>query len=123
MRYKKREINMERGDIIRNKASGNTFVVLGSVDGQIVAARMLHVCNPIEWEKIERDYIGWKVPPTLIDRADGVKGHYTIGRSKDGSVYEYWDAGRELWCSAGTVFDYEHANNLLIEWNVPTAVL
>jgi hypothetical protein len=93
------------------------------VDGHVVAARTVEVSNPGEWESIERNYIGWLVPPTLIDRADGVKGHYTIGRSKDGRVYEYWDASRDIWCSAGTVHDYETANDLLIKWNVSTARL
>jgi hypothetical protein len=115
--------SFERGDIIRNKGTGQSYVVIGTVDGHVVAARTVEVSNPMEWESIERNYVGWCVPPTLIDRADGVKGHYTIGRSKDGRTYEYWDAGRDLWCSAGTVFDYETANGLLIKWNVSTARL
>jgi len=66
-------------------------------------------------EQKPQNYIGWCVPPMLIDRADGVKGHYSIGRSKDGRTYEYWDASRDLWCAFGTVFDYETANGLLLK--------
>lgn len=113
----------ERGDIIRNKGTGQSYVVIGMDDGRVVAARTVDVSNMMEWDKVERNYIGWCVSPTLIDRADGVKGHYAIGRSKDGRTYEYWDAGRDLWCAAGTVFDYDTANDLLIKWNVPNARL
>ena len=42
--------------------------------------------------------------PTIIDRADGVKGHYCIGRLiKVGEPFwEYWNSGS--WCSAPTVY-------------------
>lgn len=42
--------------------------------------------------------------PTLVDRGDGVKGHYCIGRLvKPGEPYwEYWSKGE--WSSAGEVF-------------------
>lgn len=44
----------------------------------------------------------------LIDRADGVKGHYCIGReipvstNKFGSFWEFYNKGK--WLSAGQVF-------------------
>lgn len=42
--------------------------------------------------------------PTLLDRGDGVRGHYCIGRliNLDEPYWEYWNAGR--WHSVGTVF-------------------
>ena len=42
--------------------------------------------------------------PRLFNRADGVDGHYCIGRkSTGGDYYEFWNNG--AWSSAGTVFD------------------
>jgi hypothetical protein len=40
----------------------------------------------------------------LLDRADGVKGHYCIGRKMEPkSIYwEFYNKGK--WCSAGDVF-------------------
>jgi hypothetical protein len=39
----------------------------------------------------------------LCDRADGVEGHYCIGRPIGDSIYwEYYNEGK--WCSAGEVF-------------------
>lgn len=108
----------KRGDVVRNIGSGNTYVVVEVVNGIVIAARTIPVSNLLEWEKVDCSYEGYRVPPTLIDRSDGVKGHYTIGRSRDGRVYEYWDADRDLWCSAGTVFDYERANNWLRKWGL-----
>jgi hypothetical protein len=43
------------------------------------------------------------VMPRLINRGDGVNGHFCIGRSKDGVFYEFW-SDREGWCSAGMVY-------------------
>jgi hypothetical protein len=43
------------------------------------------------------------VMPRLINRGDGVNGHYCIGRSRDGVFYEFW-SDREGWCSAGMVY-------------------
>lgn len=49
-----------------------------------------------------------EVRPRLLDRADGVKGHFCIGRSPDGRYYEFWHE-QTGWCSAGTVFVGEEA--------------
>ncbi len=38
----------------------------------------------------------------LANRADGVKGHYCIGRTVNGKYYEYYNKGK--WCSAGQLF-------------------
>lgn len=50
--------------------------------------------------------------PKLIDRADGVRGHYCIGRSVDmlshPSIFEFWNDAHG-WCSAGTVYVGEQA--------------
>lgn len=42
--------------------------------------------------------------PTLVDRGDGIKGHYCIGRliEPDKSYWEFWNHGQ--WLSAGQVF-------------------
>lgn len=44
--------------------------------------------------------------PEIIDRADGVRGHFAIGRKLNArakiSIWEFWSKNR--WCSAGEVF-------------------
>ena len=39
----------------------------------------------------------------LLDRGDGVKGHYCIGR-QTGDYMEFWNDKEVRWCSAGTVY-------------------
>lgn len=39
----------------------------------------------------------------LVNRADGVDGHYCVGRSEDGVYFDFWNECGE-WCSAGTVY-------------------
>lgn len=46
----------QRGDIIVNKGSGNSYVVIDIVDGQVIAARTLTVSNPSEWEQYPVDF-------------------------------------------------------------------
>jgi hypothetical protein len=43
--------------------------------------------------------------PRLVDRADGVKGHYSIARTRPEGFVEYWNAKQAKWCSAGTVIE------------------
>ena len=43
------------------------------------------------------------VMPYLIDRGDGVRGHFCIGRCANGVYSEFWNDGHG-WCSAGTVY-------------------
>ena len=41
----------------------------------------------------------------LFDRADGVKGHYCIGRQMTKYVAETWEFyNKGAWCSAGQIF-------------------
>lgn len=44
-------ISFKRGDVIRNKGSGNVYVVLDIINGNVIAARTVVVTNPSEWEK------------------------------------------------------------------------
>lgn len=44
------------------------------------------------------------IPPRLVDRADGVHGHYCVERSRDGVCHEFWNERAGEWCSAGTVY-------------------
>lgn len=41
--------------------------------------------------------------PKLFDRADGVKGHYCIGRPRGNGFTEFWSP-HFGWCCAGTVY-------------------
>lgn len=48
--------------------------------------------------------------PRLVNRADGVKGHYCIARTVHsywGDYAEFWNKGK--WCGAGEVFIGEEA--------------
>ena len=46
----------------------------------------------------------------LIDRADGVRGHFCIGRQvKDTIYWEFWNEKENTWCSAGTVYSENEA--------------
>lgn len=44
------------------------------------------------------------VEPHLKNRADGVDGHYCIGRQTKQGYFEFWSKESKKWCSAGTVF-------------------
>lgn len=41
-----------RGDIIRNKVSGMSYVVIGRQGNELVAARIVEVSNVPEWEHV-----------------------------------------------------------------------
>lgn len=45
----------------------------------------------------------------IIDRGDGVRGHFCIGRKVEGGRYgipfsEFWNDNIKGWCSAGSVY-------------------
>ena len=40
----------------------------------------------------------------LCDHADGVRGHYCIGKTLDGVYYAYWAEHQKRWATAGTVY-------------------
>lgn len=42
--------------------------------------------------------------PHLVNRGDGVDGHYCICRMHPKGYRETWDEELKKWCSAGTVF-------------------
>jgi len=42
--------------------------------------------------------------PHLVNRGDGVDGHYCICRMHPKGYRETWDEEQQKWCSAGTVF-------------------
>jgi len=59
------------------------------------------------YPKLQTTTVAESIPgqPEIIDRADGVRGHYAIGRKikPDGfSCWEFWN--KDKWCSAGEVF-------------------
>lgn len=45
-------MQFNRGDIIRNKGSETSYVVVGVRNGEVIAARLVDVCNPSEWESV-----------------------------------------------------------------------
>ena len=51
----------------------------------------------------KEDYDDWE--PRMYNRADGVDGHYCIGRRRPDGYHEFWHHGLQKWCSAGSVFE------------------
>jgi hypothetical protein len=43
----------------------------------------------------------------LINRADGVNGHYCFGKQHTDGYWEFWNNAVNEWCSAGTVFQQD----------------
>lgn len=43
--------------------------------------------------------------PRLVNRGDGVDGHYCIARTRPEGFSEFWNADLKEWCSAGTVIE------------------
>ena len=43
--------------------------------------------------------------PRLVNRGDGVDGHYCMARTHEQGYTEYWNDDVKKWCSAGTVFN------------------
>ena len=43
--------------------------------------------------------------PYLINRGDGVDGHYCIGRKTSKDYHEFWNHNAQVWCSVGTLFE------------------
>ena len=56
--------------------------------------------------------------PQLRDRADGVKGHFCIGRVRElgaCDTWEFWNDTWQSWASAGTVYMEQAAKVRLVE--------
>lgn len=65
----------------------------------------------VELAKKARKQIPYEI--RLYDRADGLKGHYCIGRIYDGIYHEFWSDEARKFCSAGSVFTLEEAQSRL----------
>lgn len=46
---------LRSGDLIVNKGSGNAYFVISNKIGRIVAARLVDVSNPGEWDIIKKE--------------------------------------------------------------------
>jgi len=70
-------------------------------EGDAVGARMRAAASDALEELRQRGappaYTPWM--PYLVDRADGVKGHYCIGRSDLRGTHYYWNAKLKDWAS------------------------
>lgn len=50
----------------------------------------------------------------LFDRADGIHGHYCIGRQiGDTTYWEYYNKG--MWCSAGQLFTSRESAEFMLK--------
>lgn len=59
--------------------------------------------------------------PFLSNRADGVDGHYAIGRYNPSGYYEYWNLRSHKWSSCSDdVLTIEQATELLHKVEIPT---
>jgi len=51
---KKEFDNLKRGDIVRHK-TGESYVIEHPLGGSYIAVRTIHVSNPFEWEKYNKE--------------------------------------------------------------------
>lgn len=60
--------------------------------------------------------------PYLVNRADGVKGHYAIGRWNPRKYREVWNLHKHCWAAfSDDVMSLEEADSLLRQITIPTA--
>lgn len=45
--------NLQQGDIVRPRWSGNSYVVTGNYGDFVLAVRTVHMANPEEWDLIK----------------------------------------------------------------------
>lgn len=53
----------------------------------------------------------------LHDRADGVRGNYTVNRKTSDGKTESWNTRLQVWRSSGTIFSLEEATLILQQFN------
>lgn len=58
-----------------------------------------------EVKKILNNRMGDLEGPRLVNRADGVDGHYCIRRIQPCGTAEYWDQDERKWSAFGTVIN------------------
>jgi hypothetical protein len=46
--------NLQNGDIVQNKGTGQGYFIIGTYDGHAIAARAIDITNPSEWEIIQK---------------------------------------------------------------------
>lgn len=121
----------------------NTYVVDRTENGPIVRsgnhlpswalimlhdrAKMYFDENPAQ-EEVTLEFIPKVHPvkhepwvPYLVDRADGVKGHYAIGRMHPAGYQEVWNLWSHCWSSASEdVLTLEQAQTLLKSMTLPS---
>lgn len=62
--------------------------------------------------------------PVLRNRADGVDGHYAIGRFNPSGYWEFWNLISNKWASASDkVLSLDGANDLLSQLVIPTSAV
>lgn len=49
--------------------------------------------------------------PYLINRSDGVDGHYCIAKKHPNGYHEFWNHHSQVWCSGGTLFELSKLPN------------
>ena len=45
---------LQRGDIVRHKESGRSYIVDANYSEYVIAMGTMHISNPSEWVKIEK---------------------------------------------------------------------
>jgi hypothetical protein len=80
----------------------------------------VHLCSAHEAAQAPVKLEPWI--PQLVDRADGVVGHYAIGRMNVAGYCEFWNLRSHRWASASEdVLTLEQAQELLRNLAIPTA--
>jgi hypothetical protein len=64
----------------------------------------IHSNRHPSWEELpdsqrERWRKSAPLTPHLCDRADGVRGHYAVGRMRPDGYYEYWNTRIQAWAA------------------------
>ena len=75
--------------------------------------------QPASGEAVTPERVAWA--PYLVDRADGVRGHYAIGRWNPRGYREVWNLHTHRWAAySDDVMSLEEADSLLRQIVIPT---
>jgi hypothetical protein len=58
---------MKRGNIVTNKGSGQSYVVIDDECGRIVAARIIEISNPSEWQQHQVRHVAEAVAAEAVE--------------------------------------------------------
>ena len=99
---------MKRGNIVTNKGSGQSYVVIDDECGRIVAARIIEISNPSEWEQHQVRHVAEAVAAEAVEQLNCHQRQYILDRKTRQYEKTCELAERLLVAIAGTpVYDSE----------------